>query len=176
MDSPTPFMPVPRPACAAISPEREAELRRAIVAEAKSWDGTPYVEQAGIKGKAVDCAMLLVRCWVDCGIFEPFDPRPYPPRWHMHNAEERYLGWLDALATRVDRPQPGDIAVYVFGRAFGHGGIVLAPNVLISASSLHRDCTMHDMDEAWLVWMNARSAHPVRRPVRYYDVFARLRA
>jgi len=52
-------------------------MREKIVAEARSWIGTPYHNCADIKGVGVDCGMLLVRVFVDLGLVEPFDPRPY---------------------------------------------------------------------------------------------------
>jgi hypothetical protein len=176
MDSPAPFMPVPQPACLQISAEQEEQLRRKIVAEAMSWVGTPYAQQGDVKQGAVDCSMLLVRCWVDTGVFQPFDPRPYPPMWHLHRSEERYLGWMEALAVEVQEPRPGDVAIFRFGRCFSHGGIVTAPGVLCNASAIHKKCTLNDMSEAWLAYINPRARPPVARPRRFFDVFARLRA
>lgn len=169
-------MPTPLPTCRDISPEREAELRRAVVAEAKSWQGTPYVQLGSVKGGAIDCAMLLVRCWVDAGIFQEFDPRPYPPHWHLHHDDERYLRWMQALSVEVPEPQPGDVALFFFGRCFSHGGIVTAPGVVINASGMHRKCTANDMREPWLALMRAKSGNAQPRPVKFFDLFARIRA
>ena len=102
----------------------EAAQRAAVVAEARSWIGTPYHHQADIKGAGVDCAMILVRVWVDLGLVPAFDPRPYPIDWHLHQAEERYLAQLQARAVFVDAPLPGDIVVWRYGRTFSHAGIV----------------------------------------------------
>ena len=96
----------------------EAAQRAAVVAEARSWIGTPYHHQADIKGAGVDCAMILVRVWVDLGLVPAFDPRPYPIDWHLHQAEERYLAQLQARAVFVDAPLPGDIVVWRYGRTF----------------------------------------------------------
>ena len=76
-----------------------ALTRAAVVAEARSWIGTPYHHAADVKGHGVDCAMLLVRVYCDLGLIEPFDPRPYTRDWFLHRSEERYLGFLfDARA------------------------------------------------------------------------------
>ena len=61
--------------------------RQQIVAEARSWIGTRYHACADAKGTGVDCGMLLVRVFVDCGLVAPFDPRPYPIDWHLHRSE-----------------------------------------------------------------------------------------
>ena len=98
--------------------------RAAIVAAAREWIGTPYHNCADVKGVGVDCGMLLVRVYVDLGLVEPFDPRPYSPDWHLHRGEERYLGHLLARAHGVARPAPGDIVLFRYGRCYSHGGIV----------------------------------------------------
>ena len=77
-------------------------MREKVVAEAKSWIGTPYHNCADVKGVGCDCGMLLVRVFVDLGIVEPFDPRPYAHDWHLHRGEERYLEAL-LLSRRQSR-------------------------------------------------------------------------
>lgn len=104
----------------------QEQLERSLVCEeAKTWVGTPYHHCADIKGHGVDCAMLLVRVIVDTGLVPPFDPRPYPPDWHLHRSEELYLQNMPARARQVMAPEPGDFVVWKWGRTFSHGGIVL---------------------------------------------------
>ena len=113
----------------------ESEQRAAILAEARSWIGTPYHHMADIKGVGVDCAMILVRVFCDLGLVAPFDPRPYTRDWHLHRGEERYLAALLERAHLVARPEPGDIVVFRYGRCFSHGGIVTraAPLTILHA-------------------------------------------
>lgn len=99
--------------------------RAAVVAEARTWLGTPYHHQGRVKGAGVDCAMILIDVYHSCGLIPDFDPRPYPPDWHMHRDEERYLGWVKKYARPVDSPKPGDIALFQFGRCVSHGAIVI---------------------------------------------------
>ena len=73
--------------------QMSAMQRAAVVAEARSWIGTPYHHAADVKGHGVDCALLLVRVYCDLGLVEPFDPRPYTRDWFLHRSEERYLGF-----------------------------------------------------------------------------------
>ncbi len=115
-DSPVPFAPTPIAACLPLTPAREQALRAAVIAEAMKWQGASYVQQGNVRYSAIDCAMLLVRCWVDSGIFQPFDPRPYPPNWHLHQSQERYLDWMQTLAREVEVPRPGDVVIWRFGR------------------------------------------------------------
>jgi NlpC/P60 family putative phage cell wall peptidase len=111
-------------------------MRNAIVAEARSWIGTPYHNCADIKGVGVDCGMLLVRVFVDLRLIAPFDPRPYTHDWHMHRGEERYLQSLLAHAERIESPQPGDVMLFRVGRCYSHGGIVTSsdPLTIVHAS------------------------------------------
>lgn len=119
--------------------QQEAETRAKIVAEAQSWIGTPYVSNGMIKGKrgGTDCAMLLVGVYGNLGLIpKEFDPRPYPPYWHVHKSEERYLGAILAFVTEVAGPPiraplPGDVVLFQIGRLFAHGAIVTDwPNVI----------------------------------------------
>jgi cell wall-associated NlpC family hydrolase len=100
-------------------------MRDRIVAEARSWVGTPYHPMADIKGVGVDCGMLLVRVFVDLGLREPFDPRPYTQDWMLHRSEEKFLGWLLERARLVEAPDLGDIMLFRVGRCYSHGAIVV---------------------------------------------------
>ncbi|HJS33217.1 MAG TPA: hypothetical protein VJ924_14580 [Alphaproteobacteria bacterium] len=113
--------------------ELETNQRAAVVAAAMSWLRTPYHHQAGVKGAGCDCAFLLVRVFAECGLVPEIDPRPYPPDWHLHRDEERYLGWVERYAQRVQVPLPGDVALWRFGRTVSHGGIVVAWPTIIHA-------------------------------------------
>ena len=120
----------------------EVEERAAVVAEARSWLHTPWQHMAAIKGECCDCAMLLVRSFVDAGVLEPFDPRPYPRAWFLHHEEERFLGWVvdkfNAVEVPVDQAQPGDVLMYKLGRCYAHGAILVAPKLVIHAFSENR--------------------------------------
>jgi cell wall-associated NlpC family hydrolase len=115
---------------------KEERVRAAVVAEARTWIGTPYHNCADIKGVGVDCGMLLARVFVDLGLVEPFDPRPYAHDWHLHRSEEKYLDALLARAKEVETPLPGDVMMFRVGRCYSHGGIVtrLDPLTIVHAS------------------------------------------
>jgi cell wall-associated NlpC family hydrolase len=53
------------------SPEEAA----ALVAEAKSWVGTPYAADGAVKGTGVSCSMLPYAILADCGLVLPPPPR-----------------------------------------------------------------------------------------------------
>jgi cell wall-associated NlpC family hydrolase len=126
----------------------EAAQRAAVVAEARSWLGTPYHHAADVKGRngGVDCAMILVRVYCDLGLVEPFDPRPYTCDWFLHRDEERYLGFLLARSREVRAPRLGDVVLFRTGRCFAHGGIVSreSPLSIIHAFAPAR-CVVEDV-------------------------------
>lgn len=101
--------------------------RQQIVAEAATWLRTPYHHEAMVKGAGVDCAQILIAVYSAVGLAEKPDIGHYPPDWMLHRSDERYLGWIEKYCDIVEKPQPGDIAVFKFGRCFSHAGIVTFP-------------------------------------------------
>jgi NlpC/P60 family putative phage cell wall peptidase len=111
--------------------------RSQVVREALTWLGTPYHHHGRIKGAGVDCAMLLLEVYQRAGLIpEGYDPGIYAPEWHLHRSEELYLAGVERFATPLPEgaePQPGDIALFRFGRTISHGAIVLEwPGVIHS--------------------------------------------
>jgi cell wall-associated NlpC family hydrolase len=147
--------------------EEAAQKRAAFVGEALPWVGTPFIDCADIKGRkgGVDCAMLLVRASVDSGLLAPFDPRPYPPRWHLHKDEERFLEWVVGKlgAREIEEPRFGDLIVYRYGRCFSHGAIVISSTEIVHAwfaarmclTSLRREPLLND-----ITWRGATIPRP----------------
>lgn len=126
------------PSAVVRSPSSEAAQRAAVVAASRSWIGTPYHNSADVKGAGVDCGMLIVRVFVDTGLTAPFDPRPYPPDWHLHRGDERYLGFVFDRCSEVAAAQPGDVMVFRIGRCYSHGGIVTNARPLTIVHAYHR--------------------------------------
>jgi cell wall-associated NlpC family hydrolase len=105
----------------------ETVLRAAVIAEAKTWLRTPYHHMGRIKGGGVDCATLLAEVFARAGAVPPVDIGHYPPDWHLHRDLERYLAVIINVAHEIERPVPGDIVLYRWGRAFAHGAIITRP-------------------------------------------------
>lgn len=107
----------------------EAEARRAIIDEARSWIGTPYRHLGRAKGPdgGVDCAQLVWAVFHNCGLapFMPLDP--YPRDFMLHRAEERYMRAVGERAREVTTPHPGDLVLFRVGRLYAHGAIVDEP-------------------------------------------------
>lgn len=104
----------------------EQEQRAAVVAEARTWLGTPYHHEACVKGAGVDCGMLLRAVYIATGVMPKFEVESYPRDWHLHRGEERYLSYVLQYADEIDSPPlPGDLVVWRFGRSFAHGAIAV---------------------------------------------------
>jgi cell wall-associated NlpC family hydrolase len=142
------------------------EQRARVVAEARTWIGTPYHNCADVKGAGVDCAMLLIRVFVDCGLLAPIDPRPYPVDWHLHRDEERYLGFIAGRLVEVKRPLAGDIVVFRYGRCYSHGALVTIADPLTIIHAFHP--ARRVVEE--LVATNPALADP-KRAQRYFSLW-----
>jgi cell wall-associated NlpC family hydrolase len=103
--------------------------RAAVIAEAEAWLGTPFEHATMIKGRGVDCIMILAACFSDAGVVPFVDPRPYPRQWFMHHDTERYLIGLMQYGREIEHPEPGDVGVWKFGRCYSHGAILVTPFV-----------------------------------------------
>ena len=115
----------------------EAEMRQRIVAEARSWCGTPYHHMARIKGVGVDCLQILIGIYSAVGLVpQDIDPGYYPNDWMLHRSDERYLDGVSRYARELpdgSEAKPGDFVVYLFGRCYSHSAIVLEPGLYVHA-------------------------------------------
>ena len=61
-----------------------------IALAAREWLGTPHVNGARVKGKGVDCGMLLIGALEDAGVIkkDAIEIAPYSPEFHLHNRRE----------------------------------------------------------------------------------------
>jgi NlpC/P60 family putative phage cell wall peptidase len=152
----------------------EAHQRAAVVAEARTWLGTPYHHEARVKGAGVDCAQLLIGVYAAVGLIKPPKIAHYPPDWHLHRSAERYLAIVLDHARELDAaaeaPGAGDVVLWRFGRCFSHGAIVVAWPVVIHAY-LGRPVVLEDAVAAsWLDTIGERSgAGAKKRPRRFFS-------
>lgn len=125
----------------------EAADRTAIVAEAKTWMGTPYAHRQRLKGAGVDCAGLPLCVYAEVGIIPPTDVGEYSAQWHLHRGREMYLEWVERFAREIPLAdaKPGDFLVFRFGRTFSHGAIVLEGARVIHAYAPAQRVTIDDI-------------------------------
>ena len=110
-------------------------MRTKIVHEALSWIGTPYVEQARVKGVGVDCAMLVAGIAINLGLIsDKLNIEPYDIQYHLHNREEKLLSILEGFGCiRKSEGQVGDILAFRFGRSCSHLGVLIDNQQFIHA-------------------------------------------
>jgi NlpC/P60 family putative phage cell wall peptidase len=108
-----------------------------VIAAARLWLGTPYHDQASLKGIGCDCLGLARGVWRDVVGDEPFPMPPYSRDWGETGSREILaegarrmmieLPFADALpgALVLFRMRPGAIAKHV--------GILTAPDRFIHA-------------------------------------------
>jgi NlpC/P60 family putative phage cell wall peptidase len=121
--------------------------RAEIVAEARSWIGTPYRHQASLKGAGADCLGLIRGVYrVFCGP-EKEPIAPYSPNWAeetgqetLRDAARRHLVEIDAVPFRDGEPlKEGDV-ILIRVRDRGpakHAAIVSGPDAIIHAYDRH---------------------------------------
>lgn len=144
----------------------EPAMRAAIVAEARSWLGTPYHHCARLKGVGVDCAQLPAAVYYAVGLIPDLQPE-YSPQWMMHRDEERYLSWVRPHAREISRKElsPGDLVMWKFGRTYSHSAIIIECPTIIHAVNKSNRVEFGDMD---------RDADLVSRPALYFSLFGKI--
>ncbi|UWQ15585.1 C40 family peptidase [Aliiroseovarius sp. M344] len=90
------------------------DLKKEVVAEARTWCGTPYVHQASCKGSGCDCLGLIRGVWRGVLGAEPAPVPAYTADWS--EAARLEVLWDAARAHMVERPadaaQPGDVLLF----------------------------------------------------------------
>jgi cell wall-associated NlpC family hydrolase len=124
--------------------------RARILDIARTWLRTPWHHRARLRGAGVDCAQYLIGVYAEAGLVDEFDTGDYPPDWMQHRSEERFLAFVQQYADQVEAPLPGDLAVYLVGRCFSHGAIVIAWPEIIHASNRDRMVCYADGTQGWL--------------------------
>jgi NlpC/P60 family putative phage cell wall peptidase len=111
--------------------------RSAIVAEARSWIGTPYRHQASLKGVGCDCLGLVRGVWRALIGDEPERAPPYAPDWAealgretLAEAAARHL-----VAIAPEAAGEGDVLLFRWRAHLPakHAAIVTAPALMVHA-------------------------------------------
>ncbi|WP_230531857.1 C40 family peptidase [Microvirga roseola] len=133
-----------------------------ILAEARSWIGTPYRHQASLKGVGCDCLGLLRGVWRGVMGEEPELPPPYSPDWAEAGADT-----LLAAARRhlveigMADLSPGHVLLFRWreDRPPKHCAIATSPRTMIHA---HDGASVAEV--AFRPWWRRHLAHVFRFP------------
>lgn len=136
--------------------------RAAIIAEAKSWLGTPFQHHQRVKGAGVDCLHLLAEVYERAGMIGHVEPGYYPADIMLHQGDERFFDGLLGFGREIaGPPEPGDVALFRYGRIFAHGAIVtLWPRVIHANFAAGEVC-----------WGDANREPLKGRAVKFFTVF-----
>jgi NlpC/P60 family putative phage cell wall peptidase len=114
-----------------------APSRVSIVAEARSWLGTPYQHQASIKGAGCDCLGLVRGVWRAFYGGEPERAPPYTPDWaETLGAETLYLAARrNLVAIEIGAARAGDVLLFRMhaDAPMKHAAILSAPDRIVHA-------------------------------------------
>lgn len=129
--------------------------RAPLIAEAKTWEGTPYSPKGRVKGVGVDCGGLLYEVYNP--VFGPFAsfPEDYAADWALHTTQERYLDFIMPHVKQVPAVLPGGFSVYHMGNVYAHAAIMLD-----NGNYLH-------------AWGRRRQGRVTQSPVRTMNYFAK---
>ena len=121
--------------------------RDLIVEAAKEWAGTPYHDQASVKGAGCDCIGLIRGVWREIVGPEPEAMPPYTPDWAeatgketMHEFARRYLIEIDpSQFTR------GDVLMFRMKKTgpAKHASIATADDMMMHAYQGANVCETH---------------------------------
>jgi cell wall-associated NlpC family hydrolase len=128
--------------------QSEADQRAAVIAEARSWLGTPFRMGQASKGYGVDCGLFLAACYRAAGIDVPIEFGLFRHDWHLHTKEERYLEAVERYTRPVETPESGDLVLVRTHKnaPFSHGGIVLEWPLVIHAAFFHGSGRVGELD------------------------------
>lgn len=115
--------------------------RAAIIAEARTWIGTPYHHQASTKGAGCDCLGLVRGVWRAVYGEEPEEPPPYSRDWAEAHRQETLA---DAAARHmvpvaIADMQLGDVPLFALNERAPakHCAILTEPDRMIHSYESH---------------------------------------
>ena len=109
---------------------QSAERQAALLAEARSWLGTPFVPRGNLKGAGVDCVHLPAEIYRALGVLPGYAFPDYQLDSGSHAAESLVTGWLDGRPdflplAPVEACLAGDLLAFRIGKVVHHVGLLL---------------------------------------------------
>ena len=105
--------------------ELEIKQREQVVEIARTLLHTQW-RHMGRTRAGLDCGGLPILVFKEAKLIaQDFETEYYPPDFMLHRDEERFVGFVERFARRVERePRNGDIPMFRVGRVLAHCGIV----------------------------------------------------
>ena len=113
--------------------------RERILKIARSWEGTPFHDDASVKGIGVDCARFVASVYIEAEIVPEFDIPRYQAQWFLNRSDEILMNFVLGYAKEIEEDSVlrGDLVLYRIGRAYAHAAIVMEwPYEIIHAHKL----------------------------------------
>jgi NlpC/P60 family putative phage cell wall peptidase len=137
-------------------------LQGRIVAEARSWIGTPYRHQASLKGVGCDCLGLLRGVWRGVMGAEPERPPPYSADWAEAGADT-LVGAARRHLVEIDRDEieAGDVLLFRWRDTLPAKHCAVATS---AARMIHAHDGACVVEVALCSWWRRHLAHAFRFP------------
>jgi len=117
--------------------QRSSADSSVVIAAARSWLGTPYHDQASLRGVGCDCLGLARGVWREVVGHEPFPIPPYSRDWGESGPREVLADGARAMMIEISPAMspPGALIFFrMTSRAIAkHVGILTAPDRFIHA-------------------------------------------
>jgi NlpC/P60 family putative phage cell wall peptidase len=127
--------------------------RTELVAEARSWTGTPWQHQACVKGAGVDCLHFIAG--VARAFGTPEATRFFAtPSWHSYGRlpdPAMIFSGSETLMDRIDVDEAlqGDVFVFAFRGFPMHFGMLTVADRFIHAYATAGRVVEHQLDDRW---------------------------
>lgn len=116
-----------------------------IVAQARTWLGTPFLHGQAAKGLGVDCGQFVVGVGRDLGL-----AIPDLPAYSESPDSGIFVEYLNAWCERVHERQPGDILWLSFAGEPRHVAISTDIGMIHAWAGGPRKVCEHRIDDVWL--------------------------
>jgi NlpC/P60 family putative phage cell wall peptidase len=125
----------------------------AVTQAARSWIGTPYHDQASVKGVGCDCLGLARGVWREVIGREPMKPPPYSRDWGEIDRRETFAEAIRPFMIEIDPAEAGLGALILFrmrDRAPAkHCGILIAQGAALIHAYERCGVIVEPYDCAW---------------------------
>jgi NlpC/P60 family putative phage cell wall peptidase len=140
--------------------------RSQIVAEARSWIGTPYRHQGSRKGVGCDCLGLVRGVWREIIGAEPERPPAYARDWAEASGDEALARAARAHMVDLAAFKPGDVLLFRYRERYPakHAAIVSACEPGRPALMVHAHDGAAVAEVAIAPWWRRRLAYAFRFP------------